>query len=163
MKDSTVVNSTMLSVSDELVCLTGIDAVAVTGVAFAEDSIVADMSQRLDLDFHVSLLHKSQSLMQIKYNLHVVLSLWGLVRQIIQDFGEEGAQGRFFAYATFSDGLVMDVTHETIFSSTKPDYIQVQSNTDTEEIPTAVITAKVASTQVFLIVHGHPSHMFLGG
>lgn len=49
MEHSTVSNSTMLSVSDESVCITGLDTVAVTGILLDTDEVVVDASQRLDV------------------------------------------------------------------------------------------------------------------
>lgn len=44
---ATIVNSTKMSVTDDTVCIIGLDAVAVTGVQFLEDSLEVDSRQNL--------------------------------------------------------------------------------------------------------------------
>lgn len=64
--------------------------------------------------------------------------------QVVQRFDEEGALGYLMAYATFSDGLVLDVSDEVLFSSLAPGYIEVQNRTHPTDPSTATITAKAS-------------------
>lgn len=62
----------------------------------------------------------------------------------MQNFYEEGALGYLTAYATFSDGLVLDVTDEALFTSMAPEHIEVQNKTDPADPFKAMVTAKAS-------------------
>ncbi|GMH36388.1 hypothetical protein BSKO_04256 [Bryopsis sp. KO-2023] len=111
--------STILSVTNDSICVTGLDAVAVTGVLLDENLIEVDPYQQLVANV-----------------------------EIVQELEEEGAEAYLAAYASFSDGTVLEVTNETTFTSARQNYLQIQNKSSSTDPTTAIVTAKMGDPRI---------------